>query len=66
YDTAGFVADANAWPVFGLDQGFGHYEYERLDDARSVKKAFVRWLNRRETDGPFFSFLLFRDVRLWY
>jgi arylsulfatase A-like enzyme len=66
YQTAGFVSNVNAWPVFGVDQGFDYYNYEEPNDGPALLSRFLEWLDHREQDKPFFAFLLFIDVHNRY
>ncbi len=62
YQTGAFVANVHAWPVFGLDQGFDHFDHQDPLDGRSIIGRFNKWIGSLDGTKPFFSFVLFKDV----
>lgn len=66
YATGGFVANVNAWPIFGVNQGFDHYYWEEPHEGPVLVDRFTQWAGGIEEHKPFFGFLLFYDAHLWY
>lgn len=66
YQTAGFVANVNAWPVFGVSQGFDHYDYAYPRAGHALVHRLGDWLRGSDPKKPFFAFMLFFDVHHAY
>ena len=82
YDTAAFIGCFVLDARFGLDQGFGVYDFEVSEEghrpempdfnersAGDVTDAAVGWLDRRAssgTDAPFFAWVHYFDPHLPY
>jgi arylsulfatase A-like enzyme len=77
YESAAFVAAVVLAPEFGLDQGFEHYDApptpaqveEHLAASRRASDVVARalaWLDRRDSDRPFFLWLHFYDPHFPY
>lgn len=77
YDTAAFIASFVLDRRFGLDQGFGHYDFKVAEDSRAgteslqnerradgVSNSMLEWLGRRQRAGesrPFFAWVHYYD-----
>lgn len=76
YRTLGFITNGNVDKVFGLDQGFDHYQYLRESreatafhqQSDRVNQQVFRWLDTRpKNDGrPFFLYLHTSDPHAPY
>jgi arylsulfatase A-like enzyme len=62
YQTGGFVSNVNAWPVFGVHQGFDQYDCEVPRDGHSLVSRSLEWLDTIDESRPFFAFFLLYDA----
>ncbi len=69
YDTAGFVNSHNLSTRYGLDRGFGYFDYIKEDAGQTepslVGTRAMQWLKRGK-EKPFFLFLHYYDVHSDY
>jgi arylsulfatase A-like enzyme/Tfp pilus assembly protein PilF len=79
YQTAGFIGALVLESGTGIEQGFDTFDdaFVREDkvtedrsgtqkDGVSVKRSFMNWLDHRQTNSPFFSFIHFYDPHTPY
>jgi choline-sulfatase len=78
YDTAAFVGAYVLDESFGLAQGFDRYDDDLPEEGsestgtvaerrgEDVTRAFVTWLEGRESDRPFFAWIHYYDPHLPY
>jgi arylsulfatase A-like enzyme len=65
YETAAFADGGWVIPARGFDQGFDRFESETRGVADRVRSA-TDWLERRDSDRPFFLFLHTYEVHAPY
>lgn len=66
YQTAGFMSNPLASPIFKFDQGCQTSSYRRLANADQVIGQVTSWLKKREDGTPFFLYIHTMDPHLPY
>lgn len=68
YDTVGVFTNPNHHPTSGFWQGFEEPRYPRRKKGKAyapapqVRREFLRWLEGRRSDRPYFAYVHFMDV----
>jgi arylsulfatase A-like enzyme len=68
YETAGFTSVHHMhFELNGLGQGFDHHWGSKgISSAEEVNQQVFKWLNRRDSDRPFFLFVHYFDTHTPY